>query len=78
VIDLSFSDWTLGGGGGAVRYGNLVVAKSAYRNQPGGGKEPVATHIFATKPVTFPAGTLPVSVTLPENTNLHIFAVAAG
>ncbi len=78
VIDLSFSDWTLGGGSGAVQYGNLVVAKAAYRNQPGGGKELVATHIFATKPHTFPVGKVPVRVALPDNTNLKIFAVAAG
>ncbi len=78
AIDLSFSDWTLGGGRDPVQYGNLVVAKTPYRNQPGGGKEPVATHIFATRPFAFPAGKRPVSVVLPENTNLHIFSVAAG
>jgi len=78
VIDLSYSDWTLGGGRDTVKYGNVIVAVTPYRNQPGGGKEPVATHIFATKPVAFPAGKHPVSVVLPENTNLHVFAVATG
>ncbi|WP_328991970.1 GH92 family glycosyl hydrolase [Kribbella sp. NBC_01245] len=75
-VDLSFSDWTLGGGGDTVHFGNLVIATTPYRNQSGGGKDNVATHIFATKPFDFPAGKRPVSVTLPGNTSLRLFTVA--
>ncbi|WP_246486510.1 GH92 family glycosyl hydrolase [Kribbella qitaiheensis] len=77
-IDLSFSDWTLGGGGDTVHYGNLVLATTPYRNEAGGGRDNVATNIFATAPVTFPAGKAPVSVTLPKNRDLRIFTLATG
>jgi predicted alpha-1,2-mannosidase len=77
-IDLSFSDWTLGGGGDTVHFGNLVMATTPYRNEAGGGKDPVATHIFATKPFVLPAGKSPISVTLPKNRDLRIFALANG
>ncbi|HEY0475218.1 MAG TPA: GH92 family glycosyl hydrolase [Kribbella sp.] len=75
-IDLSFSDWTLGGGGDTVHFGNLVVASTPYRNEAGGGKDNVTTHIFATAPV--PLANTPVSVTLPKNRDLRIFALATG
>lgn len=77
-IDLSFSDWTLGGGGDTVHYGNLIVATTPYRNEAGGGKDNVTTHIFATAPFTFPTGKTPVSVTLPKNRDLRIFTLATG
>ncbi|WP_344842112.1 GH92 family glycosyl hydrolase [Kribbella ginsengisoli] len=77
-IDLSFSDWTLGGGGDTIHYGNLIVATTPYRNEAGGGKDNVTTHIFATAPFTFPAGKTPVSVTLPKNRDLRIFTLATG
>jgi len=77
-VDLSFSDWTLGGGGDTVHFGNLVLATTPYRNEAGGGRDSVATHIFATAPITFPAGKTPVSVTLPKNRDLRIFTLATG
>jgi predicted alpha-1,2-mannosidase len=75
-IDLSFSDWTLGGGGDTLHYGNVIVATTPYRNESGGGKDNVTTHIFATAPVTLTQ--TPVSITLPENRDLRLFTVAAG
>lgn len=54
TLDLSFTDWTLGGGGGSVQYGNEVVARTAYRNIAGGGRDPVATYVFATEPFSAP------------------------
>jgi len=75
-IDLSFSDWTLGGGGDTVHYGNLIVATTPYRNESGGGRDNVTTHIFATAPLSVRA--TPVSITLPTNRDLRLFAVAAG
>jgi predicted alpha-1,2-mannosidase len=77
-VDLSFSDWTLGGGGDTVHFGNLIMASTPYRNEAGGGKDNVTTHIFATAPFTFPAGKTPVSVTLPKNRDLRIFTLATG
>ena len=75
-IDLSFSDWTLGGGGDTLHYGNLIVATTPYRNESGGGKDNVTTHMFATAPVTLTQ--TPVSITLPKNRDLRVFTVAAG
>ncbi|MFI5735550.1 GH92 family glycosyl hydrolase [Kribbella sp. NPDC051587] len=75
-IDLSFSDWTLGGGGDTLHYGNLIVATTPYRNESGGGRDNVTTHIFATAPVTLTQ--TPVSITLPKNRDLRIFTVAVG
>jgi hypothetical protein len=77
-VDLSFSDWTLGGGGDTLHFGNLIVATTPYRNEAGGGRDNVTTHIFATAPFTFPAGKTPVSVTLPKNRDLRIFTLATG
>ncbi|MGY4962853.1 GH92 family glycosyl hydrolase [Streptomyces sp. 900105245] len=78
TADLSFTDWTVGGGGGTVHYGNEVVAKTAYRNVAGADKDPVATYVFATKPFTAPDGRTIRSVRLPRNTDLHVFTVATG
>jgi hypothetical protein len=76
--DLSFSDWTLGGGGGQLMFGNVVVAKTLYRNEAGGGREEVATYMLATKAVPIAAGKQVAAVRLPDNTDIHVFAVAAG
>ncbi|MFF9623031.1 GH92 family glycosyl hydrolase [Streptomyces griseosporeus] len=78
TADLAFSDWTLGGGGGGVQYGNTVVARTAYRNVAGADRDPVATYVFATEPVTAPDGKRIASVTLPDDTDLHVFALAVG
>ncbi|MDH6218730.1 GH92 family glycosyl hydrolase [Streptomyces pseudovenezuelae] len=78
TIDLSFTDWTVGGGGGTVQYGNVVVAKALYRNVAGADKDPVATYVFATKSFTAPDGKTIASVKLPQNTDLHVFTLATG
>ncbi|WP_030338763.1 GH92 family glycosyl hydrolase [Streptomyces sp. NRRL S-1022] len=78
TADLSFTDWTVGGGGGSVQYGNEVVARTAYRNVAGADKDPVATYVFATKPYQAPAGKQIRSVTLPRDTDLHVFTLATG
>ncbi|MER6180464.1 GH92 family glycosyl hydrolase [Streptomyces sp. NPDC001652] len=78
TTDLSFTDWTRGGGGGSVRYGNEVVAEAAYRNIAGGGRDPVATYVFATEPFTAPAGKRIASVRLPDDPRLRVFALAVG
>ena len=76
AVDLSFTDWTVGGGGGTVQYGNEVVARTAYRNVAGADKDPVVTYVFATKPFSAPGGKAVASVRLPQNTDLHVFALA--
>ncbi|MFC9846782.1 GH92 family glycosyl hydrolase [Streptomyces sp. NPDC060223] len=76
LVDLSFTDWTVGGGGGTVQYGNETVAAAAYRNVAGADKDPVKTYVFATKPFAAPAGKTITKVRLPDNTDLHVFTVA--
>ncbi|MDH6606711.1 putative alpha-1,2-mannosidase [Streptomyces sp. SAI-208] len=78
TVELAFTDWTVGGGGGTVQYGNEVVARAAYRNVAGADRDPVATYVFATKPFTAPEGRKIASVTLPRNTDLHVFTLATG
>ncbi len=77
TVDLALTDWTLGGGGtGTVQYGNEVVARTTYRNVAGGGRDPVPTYVFATRPFQAPAGRSIASVRLPDNANVHVFALA--
>ena len=78
TIDLSFSDWTLGGGSGSVQFDNFVVAQTPYRNRNGTDSDTVKTYVFATSPFTIPTGKKVKSVTLPVNTGIHIFSVATG
>ncbi|MET9134505.1 GH92 family glycosyl hydrolase [Streptomyces antibioticus] len=78
TADLSFTDWTVGGGGGTVQFGNTVVARSAYRNVAGADKDPVATYVFATAPFTAPGGRTITGVKLPRNADLHVFTLATG
>lgn len=78
AVDLSFTDWTVGGGGGSVQYGNEVVARTAYRNVAGADRDPVVTYVFATRPFAAPEGRRIVGVTLPDNADLHVFTLAVG
>ncbi|MGW2894562.1 GH92 family glycosyl hydrolase [Streptomyces sp. NPDC001212] len=78
TVDLSFTDWTVGGGGGTVQFGNSVVAKTAYRNVAGADKDAVTTYVFATAPYEAPAGKRISGVRLPGNADLHVFTVATG
>ncbi|MFJ9349395.1 GH92 family glycosyl hydrolase [Streptomyces sp. NPDC101237] len=78
TVDLGLTDWTVGGGGGTVRYGNTTVARTAYRNVAGADKDPVATYVFATEPVEAPAGRRIRSVRLPDDADLHVFTLATG
>ncbi|WP_031169182.1 GH92 family glycosyl hydrolase [Streptomyces durhamensis] len=76
TVDLSFTDWTVGGGGGTVQYDNRVVARTPYRNVAGADQDPVATYVFATRPFTAPDGRAVRSVRLPDNADLHVFTLA--
>ncbi|MEU2060169.1 GH92 family glycosyl hydrolase [Streptomyces sp. NPDC013455] len=78
AVDLSFTDWTVGGGSGTVRYGNEIVARTAYRNVAGADRDPVTTYVFATQPYRAPAGKHIRSVTLPHDADIHVFTLATG
>ena len=76
-FQLGFSDWTLGGGGESVSFGNAVVARCAYRNtvDTASGRENVATYLYAAAVPLEPGKTVE-SVTLPNPSNqgqIHIF-----
>ncbi|MFC4035040.1 GH92 family glycosyl hydrolase [Streptomyces polygonati] len=82
-IPIQLSDWTLGGNAnGTPAYGDIVVAKSAYRLS-GANKDSAQPFLFATTPYQIPAGKKLVSVTLPTQTGdpgsvgrIHVFAIA--
>ncbi|GAA4253015.1 GH92 family glycosyl hydrolase [Dactylosporangium darangshiense] len=82
-IPIQMSDWTLGGNpNGTPSYGNIVVAKTAYRLL-GTSRDGAQPFLFATAPYQIPAGKTLVSVTLPAQTGdpgsagrIHVFAIA--
>ncbi|MGW6733948.1 GH92 family glycosyl hydrolase [Streptomyces sp. NPDC055013] len=78
TVDLALTDWTVGGGAGTVQYGNEIVARAAYRNVAGADRDPVDTYVFATRPFSAPAGRAIARVTLPEDSDLHVFTLAVG
>ncbi|MGI5516240.1 GH92 family glycosyl hydrolase [Streptomyces sp. CA-106131] len=83
AIPIQMSDWTLGGNAnGTPSYGNIVVAKAAYRLL-GTSRDGAQPFLFATTPYQIPAGKKLVSVTLPTQTGdpgsagrIHVFAIA--
>lgn len=78
--DIGFTDWTRGGGGGALMFGNQIAASTPYRNETSGGSQRIDTYVFATAPIALQAGKRVASVTLPTEVKggaLHIFAITA-
>ncbi|SEO43408.1 alpha-1,2-mannosidase, putative [Actinacidiphila rubida] len=82
-LPIQFSDWTLGGNAnGTPAFGNIVVAKSAYR-LAGASKDGAQPFLLATTPYQIPDGKKLVSITLPKQTGdpgtvgrIHVFAIA--
>ncbi|WP_446215348.1 GH92 family glycosyl hydrolase [Micromonospora sp. IBHARD004] len=82
-IPIQMSDWTLGGNANGIpSYGNIVVAKAAYRLS-GTSRDGAQPFLFATTPYQIPAGKTLVSVALPTQTGdpgsagrIHVFAIA--
>ena len=73
---VQFSDWTLGGDpNGTPSFGNIVVAKCAYRLS-GTSRDSDQPFLFATAPYAIPAGKHIASVTLGQDGDLHVFAIA--
>lgn len=75
---LTFSDWTLGGGGSTIAPSDTVAVVTPYRNTPS-GPQTVKTYVFETTVSLTPSKTV-ASITLPRTATpgaLHIFAVAA-
>jgi predicted alpha-1,2-mannosidase len=75
---LGFSDWTLSAGRGQPAYGNLTAATMPYRNHSG-GRDRVATYLYATAAIPLEPARQLVSVTLPWGApagRLHLFAIA--
>ncbi len=80
-VQITFSDWTLGGGAGSPSGGNTVAATAAYRNQAGASSDTVKTYLFATAPVALAAAKTVTSVRLPSDASaggLHVFAIGFG
>ncbi|HEX4788756.1 MAG TPA: lectin [Actinospica sp.] len=77
-VPITFSDWTLGGGGSAVVASDSIAVTTSYRNQSGASSDSVKSYLFATDPMNLAAGKTVSSVTLPSNVSsgmLHVFAV---
>jgi predicted alpha-1,2-mannosidase len=77
-VPISFSDWTLNGGGASVLASDTTVATMSYRNQGGASSNSISTYLFATDPLNLASGKTVAGVTLPSNVNsggLHVFAI---
>ena len=72
----TFSDWVLGGLGWDPVPGNTVAVTTAYRNQVGNIRDPLAAHVYALDAPLTP-GQAVASITLPSASggDLHVFAV---
>ncbi|HTJ69239.1 MAG TPA: lectin [Actinospica sp.] len=80
-VPISFSDWTLNGGGSSALAADSTVATMSYRNQSGASSNSVSTYLFATKPMNLSSGKTVSSVTLPSNVasgGLHVFSIGFG
>ncbi|AXH37552.1 glycoside hydrolase family 92 protein (plasmid) [Humibacter sp. BT305] len=74
-IALRLTDWCLG----STEGGNIPIVQLGQRVESGGGVSNIGCGLFATAPIALspPQGMSPVSITLPRNTKMHLFAIAA-
>lgn len=73
VVRVGLGDWVLPSGDGTAVYGNSIVAKMAERNA---NSAVHGAYVYATAPYTAPAGRTIVSVTLPKQDRMRIFALS--
>jgi hypothetical protein len=80
TAQIGFSDWTLGGGGDPIAFGNRVIARMPYRNSVDGPRQDIVTYVFGTAPIALDTTKQVASVTLPSSVDggdLHVFAITA-
>ncbi|GCE26543.1 hypothetical protein KDA_20270 [Dictyobacter alpinus] len=70
---VNFSDWTLGGGAQQPSLGNSIAATQSYRNYPG-GQAATKNYVFYIE-IGLRQNLPVVSVTLPNNNHIHVFAI---
>jgi predicted alpha-1,2-mannosidase len=79
TVKVGLSDWTLGGGGTSTpSYGNVIAAKTSYRDTTEGGKQTISTYLFEADAALTGAKTV-TGVMLPASADegqFHIFALA--
>ncbi len=73
TFTLTMSDWTLGGGSGSVATGNQKIATMTYRNTQTGAQK-INVYLFYTD-VALQSGKTIQSITLPNQSKIHIFAL---
>ncbi|WP_245791717.1 GH92 family glycosyl hydrolase [Actinacidiphila rubida] len=77
---VTFSDWTLNGGGTQPVAGNTAAVTTGYRNTASGGTDTVKAYVFAVK-VPLDASKTVASITLPvtgASGTVHLFALGYG
>jgi predicted alpha-1,2-mannosidase len=75
---LTFSDWTLGGGGAAIDPSNQIAITTTYRHHASGQADGTKTYVFYAA-VPLAANLTLASVTLPpvaDRGRLHVFSLA--
>ncbi len=76
---VGFSDWTLNAGASKPFAGEATAVSTPYRDEDSGGRDTVATYVFAVK-VPLAPGKQVASVTLPtySDGSSHLFALGYG
>jgi hypothetical protein len=78
TFNLTFSDWTLGGGTLSPSPGNQIVVTMPYRNTPTGNQTHRPNVFYVQVTLTVPSGQMIQSVQLPATESpgqIHIFAI---
>jgi predicted alpha-1,2-mannosidase len=77
---VTFSDWTLNGGGSKPVAGDTTAVTTTYRDTASGGRDTVKAYVFSTRVPIDPTKTV-ASVTLPVTSasgTVHVFAIGFG
>lgn len=71
TVTVELSDWCTGDPVDS----NILVAKPGYRGE-GTGKAKIGCGVYATEPIDIPEDATLASITLPDASNMHVFAIA--